>query len=154
VRQRVLQTVRLRVKNDYCDISAGQMLLVFDTLIDSKDVEFGCLRRRKKLTIFQSSQSGVTGCLTIVIRQRVPESLFDTFVDQNAHLWTCEQKVFCFFERSDGRFTRDGRKSLQKVFERLSAFKVVEQRLDRHSRSAKHRSSTKNIPVLTMTSTQ
>jgi len=41
-----------------------------------------------------------------------PESFIDTFVDQNAHLSTCEQKLFCFFERSDGRFTRDGRKSL------------------------------------------
>jgi hypothetical protein len=136
------------VKNDYCDISAGQILLVFDTLIHSKEnVEFGCLRRCKKLAIFQSSQSSVTGCLAIVIRQRVPESLIDTFVDQNAHLWTSKQKVFCLFERSDGRFTRDGRKSLQKVFECFSAFQVVEQRLDRHSRSAKHGSSAKNIPI-------
>jgi hypothetical protein len=123
-------------------------LLVFDTLIHGKEnVEFGCLRRCNKVAIFQSGQSSVTGCLAIALRQRVPESLIDTFVDQNAHLWTREQEVFCFFERSNGRFTRDGRKSLQKVFERLSAFKVVEQRLDRHSRSAKHRSSTKNIPV-------
>jgi hypothetical protein len=37
--------------------------------------------------------------------------------------------VFCFFESSDGRFTRDGRKSLQKVFECFSALQVVEQRL-------------------------
>jgi hypothetical protein len=77
----------------------------------------------------------------------VVKSLIDTFVDQNAHLWTCKQKVFCFFERSDCRFTRDGRKSLQKVFECFSAFQVVEQRLDRHSRSAKHGSSAKNIPI-------
>jgi hypothetical protein len=59
------------------------------TLIDSKEnVEFGRLRRYKKLAIFQSSQSSVTGCLAIVLGQRVPESLIDTFVDQNAHLWT------------------------------------------------------------------
>jgi hypothetical protein len=129
-------------------LATGQILLVFDTLIHGKEnVEFGCLRRCKKLAIFQSSQSSVTGCLAIVIRQRVPESLIDTFVDQNAHLWTCKQKVFCFFERSDGQFTRDGRKSLQKVFECFSAFQVVEQRLDRHSRSAKHGSSAKNIPI-------
>ena len=62
--------------------------------------------------------------------QRVPESLIDTLVDQDAHLGTCEQEVFCFFERSDGRFTRDGGKTLQKVFECFSAFQVVEQRLD------------------------
>jgi len=62
-------------------------------------------------------------------------------IRSNAHLWTCEQEAFCFFERSYGRFTRDGRKSLEKVFECPSAFQVVEQRLDRHSRSAK------NIPV-------
>jgi len=74
-------------------------------------------------------------------------ALIDTFVDQNAHLGTCEQKVLCFFECSDGRITRDGRKTLQKVFECFSPFQVVEQRLDRHSRSAKHRSSTKNISI-------
>jgi hypothetical protein len=66
---------------------------------------------------------------------------------QSAHLGTCEQKVLCFFERSDGRITRDGGKTLQKVFERFSPFQVVEQGLDRHSRSAKHRSSAKNIPI-------
>jgi hypothetical protein len=42
----------------------------------------------------------------------IPESFIDTFIDQNAHLWTCEQKLFRYFERSDGRFARDGRKSL------------------------------------------
>jgi hypothetical protein len=55
--------------------------------------------------------------------------------------------VLCFFECSDGRITRDGGKTLQKVFERFSPFQVVEQGLDRHSRSAKHRSSAKNIPI-------
>jgi len=54
----------------------------------------------------------ITGCLAIVFGQRIPESLIDTFVDQNMQLWTCEQKLFCFFERSDGRFARDSRKSL------------------------------------------
>ncbi len=66
-----------------------KFLLVFDTLIHGKkNVEFGCLRRCNKVAIFQSGQSSVTGCLAIVLRQRVPESLIDTFVDQNAHLWT------------------------------------------------------------------
>jgi hypothetical protein len=51
---------------------------------DSKEnVEFGRLRRCKKVAIFQSSQSGITGCLAIVLGQRVPESLIDTFVDHN-----------------------------------------------------------------------
>src|SRR5260370_42534269 len=64
----------------------------------------------------------------------------------HAHLGTREQKVFCFFESSDGHLTRDGRKPLQKVLECL-ALQIVEQRLDRHARTAKHRSSTKNIRV-------
>jgi hypothetical protein len=55
--------------------------------------------------------------------------------------------VFCFFESSDGRFTRDGRKSLQKVFECFSALQVVEQRLDGHAGSTKHRSSAKNVRI-------
>jgi len=33
----------------------------------------------------------------MVTGQRVPESLVDTFVDQNAHLGTREQKLLCFF---------------------------------------------------------
>jgi hypothetical protein len=61
-------------------------LLVFDTLIyGEKNIKLRCLRGRKKLAIFQSGQSGVTGCLAIVTRQGVPESLIDTLVDQNAH---------------------------------------------------------------------
>ena len=41
-------------------------------------------------------------------------------------LGACEQQLFRFFERSNCRFTRDGRKPLQKVFERFPAFEVVE----------------------------
>src|SRR6266568_2932879 len=55
--------------------------------------------------------------------------------------------MFCFFESSDSGFTRHGGKPLEKLFERLSSFQIVEEGLDWHSRSAKHRSSAKNIPV-------
>ena len=96
---------------------------------------------------FSVQRVRVTGCLAIVTGQRVPESLIDTLVDQNAHLGTCEQKVFCFFESSDGRFTRDGGKSLQKVFECFSALEVIDKRLDGHSRSAKDGSSAENIRI-------
>jgi len=70
-----------------------------------------------------------------------------SLIDQKAHLETCEQEVFCFFESGDGGFTRDGGKSLQKVFECFPAFQVVEQSLDGHTGSAKHRSSAKNFGV-------
>jgi len=83
-------------------------------------VNLRTLARNKKLIIRQTSQSSVAGRLAIVTGQRVPESLIDTLVDQNAHLVTCEQKVLCFFQCSDGRITRDGRKTLQKVFECFS----------------------------------
>lgn len=85
-----------------------------NSIYGEENVKFGCFRCCKKLTIHQSSQSSVAGCLAIVTGQRVPESLIDTFVDQNAHLGTCEQKVLCFFECSDGRITRDGRKPSRK----------------------------------------
>ncbi|SRR5713101_3784129 len=55
--------------------------------------------------------------------------------------------MFCFFESSDSGFTRYGGKPLEKLFERLSSFQIVEEGLDGHSRSTKHRSSAKNIPV-------
>ena len=79
--------------------------------------------------------------------QRIPESLIDAFIDQNAHLRTREQEMFCLFESGKSRFTRDGRKSLEKVFERFSAFQVVEECLDRDAGSAKHRSSAKNVGI-------
>jgi hypothetical protein len=62
-------------------------------------------------------------------------------------LGTCEQKLLGLFECSDGRFARNAKKSHQKVFEGFSTLKVVEQRLDRHSRSAKHRSSAENVRI-------
>ncbi len=55
--------------------------------------------------------------------------------------------MFCFFESSDSGFTRYGGKPLEKLFKCLSAFQIVEESLDRHSRSTKHRSSAKNFPV-------
>ena len=53
----------------------------------------------------------------------------------------------CFFESSDGRFTRDGGKSLQKVFECFSALQVVEEGLHGHAGSAKHGSTANKIGV-------
>ncbi len=55
--------------------------------------------------------------------------------------------MFCFFESGDGHFTPNGRKSLEKVFECFSAFQVVEEGLDGHAGSAKHRGSAKNIGI-------
>src|SRR5258708_23249262 len=55
--------------------------------------------------------------------------------------------MFCFFESSDSGFTRYGGKPLEKLFECLSSFQIVEESLDWHSRSAKHRSSAKNIRI-------
>ena len=79
--------------------------------------------------------------------QRIAETLVDAFVDQDAHLGTREQQMFCFFESSDSGFTRYGGKSLEKLFDCFSSFQIVEESLDWHSRSAKHRSSAKNIRI-------
>jgi len=80
-------------------------LLVFDPLINSEgNIEFRCFRAYQKLAILESSKSGVTSCLAIVTGQRIPESLVNALVDQNAHLGTCKQKVFCFFESGEGGF--------------------------------------------------
>src|SRR6266481_5316480 len=136
------------MENDDCNLSGRQILLVPETLIHGdENVEFGCSRGGKEIAVLQSGKSGKTGCLAIVTGQRVPESLIDALVDQNAHLRACEQEVFCFFKGSNGRFTRDGGESLQKVFECFSALEVVEQRLNRHSGSVKHRTSPKNVRV-------
>jgi len=55
--------------------------------------------------------------------------------------------VLCFLESGDSSFTRYSGKPLEKLFERLSAFEIVEEGLDRDSRSTEHRSSAKNIGV-------
>jgi hypothetical protein len=123
-------------------------LLVFDTLVHGQEnIEIGCFRGFEKLAVAQSSESCVASRLAIVTGQRVPESLIDTFVDQNAHLGVRKQEMLCFFKSSDGGFSRDCGKSFQKVFECFSALEVVEECLDGHPRSAKHRSSAKNIRV-------
>ncbi len=80
--------------------------------------------------------------------ERVPEALVDTLVDQDAHLGTREQKLLRFFESGDGRFARDSWEPFQKVFERFSAFEVVEERLDGDARAAKDRSSAENVWTL------
>lgn len=113
----------------------------------SVHVELACFRSRKKITALQSGQASVTGCLAIVAGQRIPESLINTLVCQNEYLGTRQQRMFCFFESSDDRFTRDGRKSIEKIFERFSALQVVGERLDGHSRPAKHRSADKNVGI-------
>jgi len=73
-------------------------------------------------------------------RQKVAKSLIDTFIDQNAHLRTCEQKLFRFFKRRNGQVTRDGGEPFQKVLECFPALQIVKQGLYGHSRPAKHRS--------------
>src|SRR5216684_1880448 len=59
----------------------------------------------------------------------------------------CFLLIVSFLESSHDHLTRDDRKPLQKVFECFSTLQIVEQRLDRHARTAKHRSSTKDIRV-------
>jgi hypothetical protein len=55
--------------------------------------------------------------------------------------------MLCFFKSGDGGFARHSGKPLEKLFECLSAFQIVEERLNGHAGSAKHRSSAKNIRV-------
>jgi hypothetical protein len=112
-RQQIFEAVRFRAQKNNCDVSASQILLVFNTVIHGKqDIEFGRFRSSEKFSILQASQSSITSCLAIVRRQGVPESLIDVFVEEDAHLRTREQEVFSFFECGEGRFARDGRKSL------------------------------------------
>jgi hypothetical protein len=82
-----------------------------------------------------------------VSRQSVPKSLIHAFIDEDAHLGACEQQFFRFFKGGNGSFARNRGKPFQKVFQRLSAFQLVEQRLDGHSRPAKHRGPAENVRV-------
>jgi hypothetical protein len=82
-----------------------------------------------------------------MMRERVAEALVDAFVDQNAHLGACEQKVLCFFEGGDGGCTGDGGKAIEKVLEGFSAFEVVEESLQGHTGAAEDGSSAEDVQV-------
>jgi hypothetical protein len=146
--QQVFEASRFGPQNHDGDVSASQILLVFNALIHGKEnIKFGRFRRLEKFTIFQPRQSGVTSCLAVVGRQRIPESLINTFVEQNAHLGTCKQKMLRLLECGEGRFARDGRKAPQKFFEAISTLDVVEKRLDGHAGSAEHGRAAEDVRI-------
>jgi hypothetical protein len=77
----------------------------------------------------------------------LPPGSHPGFIDEDAHLGACEEQFFRFFKRGNGSFARNRGKPLQKVFQGLSAFQIVEQRLDGHARPAKHRSPAENVGI-------
>ncbi len=85
--------------------------------------------------------------LAVVSRQSVAKSLIHAFIDEDAHLGACEEQFFRFFKGGNGSFARNRGKTLQEVFQGLSALQVVEQRLDGHARPAKHRRPAENVGV-------
>ncbi len=91
-----------------------------------KTPESGGFRCHEKIAVTQSRQSCVSRRLAIRPGQIVPKSLIKTFVNQNPHLGTGEQKVLRFFEGSDRRFTGYCGKALQEIFECFAASQVVE----------------------------
>jgi hypothetical protein len=83
-----------------------------------------------------------------VRRRGASESLINAFVEQDAHLGAREQEAFGLFERGEGRFPRNGRKTFQKFFERFSTLYVVEQSLDGHPGAAEDGSSAEDVWIL------
>ncbi len=103
MRQQVFQPVRFRAKNYDSDASSSQVLLVFDALVHGEEnVKFGGFRCRKKFAVLETCESSVTRGLAIVVREIIPESLINTFIEQNSHLGAGEQEVLRFFEGGDG----------------------------------------------------
>ena len=78
----VFETTRLRAKNDDGDLSADQILLVFDALIQGeKGIEFGAFCGCEEV-----GQPSVADSLAVLAGQMIASSLVDTLVDQDAHL--------------------------------------------------------------------
>ena len=50
-----------------------------------------------------------------------------------------QNKRLCFFERGDGGLPADSRVLLQKFIQRLPAFQIVKERLERDARAAENR---------------
>jgi hypothetical protein len=85
--------------------------------------------------------------LAIVTTEVNPESFINTFVEQNTHLGTGEEKLLRFFEGGDGRLASDCGKPLQELFESFSALEEIEKALDGYSGPAKNRGSAKNVGI-------
>ena len=78
----VFETTRLRAKNDDGDLSADQILLVFDALIQGeKGIEFGAFCGCEEVAIFQAGQPSVADSLAVLAGQMIASSLVDTLVD-------------------------------------------------------------------------
>lgn len=110
--QQIAQAVRFRPEDDDGDLSVGQILLVFDSLIRREEyVElrgFGCIQ---DLSVLEAGKARVARCLAIMTGQVVPELLINTLVDENTHLLACEQEVLRLFQRGDCGFTDHGGKA-------------------------------------------
>jgi hypothetical protein len=63
---------------------------------------FGGFRYCKKFAVLETCESSVTRGLAIVAREIIPESLINTFIEQNTHLGADEEKALRFFEGGDG----------------------------------------------------
>lgn len=98
-------------------------MLIFDSLIcREENLKPGGFCSREELAVLQPCQTARYAGLEVVTRQMVAESFIDTFVDQNPHLGTIDQKFLRFFESGYRRFPGHGGKALQKVFQRLCGF--------------------------------
>ena len=65
--QKIGQSIRFYADNDNRDVSARQVLLIFDPMVDSKEnIELHLLRSIEEFAIFQSGETGIAHRLAIV----------------------------------------------------------------------------------------
>lgn len=87
-----------------------------DALIDGnknlKARNFSCPH---ELSVFEPSQSGETGGLAIMVREKKTQAFVNAFVDENT-LEVRQQELLRFFERFYCGSPVDGWKSFQEVF--------------------------------------
>jgi hypothetical protein len=125
-----------------------QILLVFESTIDGQDdVEFCSLGRGQKLTILKSSKTSVSGCLTIMSRKVLSQSLAHALIEQNPHSYLGGQELSSLLQRGYGHLARNGWVIHKELFERVPSLQRVKEQLKGHARPAKHRRSTQNLRI-------
>lgn len=103
-----------------------------------KDIEFARVGNKlEQLAIFDTRLSCARHCLNVMRVQLPAQAGRHALIKQDAHLRDDKHPVAGFLEESDRLFAGNGRKVFEKIFQRVAALNVVNQRAGRNPRTGK-----------------
>ena len=136
--------------DDDSETTPAQILLKAQTLIHRHErivFEFGRVQQR---SIIQIGPAACTRRLDAVAGQERGERAGQVAVEEYPHCGSalcgrCQQRLLGEFQDRDGVLTRDARKLLDEMVERVPRLEVVDQALHRYARPRKHRGAPETI---------